>query len=161
MEVDAAAEGAVIEIRGASERHARGEGAIATAVPALESLTARVAVATNDPTLDAAVRAAAAAEGLAVGPLSGDLSDAVVVVDAERQWFKATAGFDATESPRDESMCAHAILTPEGLQVPDTLLDARFADNPAVVGPTRVRFYAGVPLALPDGSRVGTLCVAD
>src|SRR5205085_10361120 len=47
----------------------------------------------------------------------------VTLVDAERQWFKATAGFEATESPRDESMCAHAILTPEGLQVPDTLLD--------------------------------------
>jgi GAF domain-containing protein len=41
------------------------------------------------------------------------------------------------------------------------LEDPRFADNPAVSGPIRVRFYAGVPLALADGSRVGTLCVAD
>ena len=39
--------------------------------------------------------------------------------------------------------------------------DPRFVDNPVVVGPIRVRFYAGVPLALADGSRVGTLCVAD
>ena len=30
-----------------------------------------------------------------------------------------------------------------------------------MTGPARVRFYAGVPLALADGSRVGTLCVAD
>jgi phosphoribosyl 1,2-cyclic phosphodiesterase len=85
----------------------------------------------------------------------------VTLVDAERQWFKAAAGFDAVESHRDESFCAHAILGGDVLQVPDALEDPRFADNPAVVGPSRVRFYAGVPLTLPDGSRVGTLCVAD
>jgi len=85
----------------------------------------------------------------------------VTLVDAERQWFKAASGFDAEESHRDESICAHAILSRDGLQVPDTLLDERFADNPAVVGPSRIRFYAGVPLAVADGSRVGTLCVAD
>jgi GAF domain-containing protein len=85
------------------------------------------------------------------------------LVDAERQWFKASAGldFDVTESHRDQSMCAHAILGPDLLQVPDALEDPRFADNPAVTGPLRVRFYAGVPLALADGSRIGTLCVAD
>ena len=85
----------------------------------------------------------------------------VTLVDAERQWFKAAAGFDATESHRDESMCAHAILSAEVLQVPDALQDPRFADNPAVTGESRIRFYAGVPLALADGSLVGTLCVAD
>ena len=85
----------------------------------------------------------------------------VSLVDSHRQWFKATAGLDATESHRDESFCAHAILGPDVLQVPDALEDPRFADNPAVTGPLRVRFYAGVPLALGDGSRVGTLCVAD
>lgn len=85
----------------------------------------------------------------------------VTLIDAERQWFKAAAGFDADESHRDESMCAHAILGDDVLQVPDALEDDRFADNPAVTGPARVRFYAGVPLALADGSRVGTLCVAD
>ena len=34
----------------------------------------------------------------------------VTLVDADRQWFKATAGLDAIESHRDESFCAHAIL---------------------------------------------------
>ena len=85
----------------------------------------------------------------------------VTLVDTARQWFKAHAGFEIRESPRDESFCAHAILGEEIMQVPDALEDDRFADNPAVAGPARVRFYAGVPLALDDGSCVGTLCVAD
>jgi phosphoribosyl 1,2-cyclic phosphodiesterase len=82
----------------------------------------------------------------------------VTLVDAERQWFKARVGVDHTESHRDLSMCAHAMLEPDLLHVPDVALDDRFADNPATEG---VRAYAGVPLVLSDGHRVGTLCVAD
>jgi len=85
----------------------------------------------------------------------------VTLVDEDRQWFKARVGSDVVESHRDESFCAHAILGDDVFQVPDVLADARFADNPAVTGPMHVRFYAGVPLVLGDGSRVGTLCVAD
>jgi GAF domain-containing protein len=47
------------------------------------------------------------------------------------------------------------------MQVPDVLHDPRFADSPAVVGALHIRFYAGAPLALENGSRVGTLCIAD
>ena len=272
LQVDAAAEGSVLEIRGAHWPRVRPAGAVATVVPATSDLAVGVAIATGDPELEAAVEAAATAEGLRVRPLASNLADAVVVVDvdggttpsidgscgvlgvtrraipslpisgitdwivlpasiahirtklraavlrracrwlaapvapeeerrlaalqglgmldtprearfdvlveqareiaatpialvslvdSQRQWFKATAGFDATETHRDQSICAHAILGPDVFQVPDALEDPRFADNPAVSGPIRVRFYAGVPLALADGSRVGTLCVAD
>ena len=90
-----------------------------------------------------------------------DVSVALVtLVDAERQWFKSRCGTDGTETPRDRAFCAHAILNDTALIVPDALLDDRFADNPAVTGPDRVRFYAGHPLRA-HGRRVGTLCLAD
>lgn len=85
----------------------------------------------------------------------------ITLVDADRQWFKSRVGLGFAESPRDQSLCAHAILGPDVMQVPDLLEDDRFADNPAVVGEERARFYAGAPIELDDGSRVGTLCVVD
>jgi GAF domain-containing protein len=85
----------------------------------------------------------------------------ITIVDRDRQWFMARTGIDVRETSRDESFCAHAILTGDVMQVPDTLDDPRFADNPAVTGPPRVRFYAGAPIVLDDGSRIGTLCIID
>jgi GAF domain-containing protein len=84
----------------------------------------------------------------------------ITLVDAERQWFKSRHGVAFAESERDQSVCAHAILGADVLQIPDLLADSRFADNPAIVA-TDARFYAGAPIALDDGSRVGTLCVVD
>jgi phosphoribosyl 1,2-cyclic phosphodiesterase len=85
----------------------------------------------------------------------------ISLVDENRQWFKSSCGLDASETPRDESFCAHAVVSREPLIIPDALLDPRFADNPVVSGPTRVRFYAGAPLILSDGSCIGTLCIID
>ena len=85
----------------------------------------------------------------------------VSLVDRDRQWFKSAHGLDARESTRETSFCAHAIVGRDPMVVPDALLDERFADNPLVTGAPRVRFYAGQPLILPDGSCVGTLCLID
>jgi phosphoribosyl 1,2-cyclic phosphodiesterase len=84
----------------------------------------------------------------------------ITLVDAERQWFKSRRGVGFAESDRDQSVCAHAILGSDVLQIPDLLEDARFADNPAILA-TDARFYAGAPIVLDDGSHVGTLCVVD
>ena len=85
----------------------------------------------------------------------------ISLIDENRQWFKSTCGIDAQETPRDESFCAHAVVSRAPLVIPDALLDERFAENPLVVGLPRVRFYAGYPLFLPDGSCIGTLCILD
>ena len=85
----------------------------------------------------------------------------VSLVDTDRQWFKARCGLEVSETPRDFAFCAHAILTPDVLEVPDALQDPRFAGNPLVVGFPGIRFYAGAPLKGKDGLRYGSLCVLD
>lgn len=86
----------------------------------------------------------------------------ISLIAPERQWFKSAHGFDARETCRDISVCDHAIRNKdEVMEVPDTLLDERFKDNPFVTSDTGVRFYAGAPLRTPEGHAIGTLCVID
>ncbi len=85
----------------------------------------------------------------------------ITLIDTDRQWFKSTCGIEASETPRDESFCAHAVTSRMPLVVPDALLDSRFAENPLVIGGPRMRFYCGYPLFLADGSCIGTLCMLD
>jgi len=86
----------------------------------------------------------------------------VSLVDAERQWFKANLGLPGlSETPRGLSFCAHAVLGDGLLEVMDATLDLRFFDHPWVTGPQQLRFYAGAPLRLGNGTRIGTLCVFD
>lgn len=83
----------------------------------------------------------------------------VSLVDTDRQWFKSACGLDATETSREISFCGHAILQDGIFEIPDARDDQRFADNPLVTGPPNIRFYAGAPLKMANGQRVGTLCL--
>jgi PAS domain S-box-containing protein len=107
-----------------------------------------------EPLFDALARLAAAIAGTPIALVS--------LVDAERQWFKANVGLpDTGQTPRALAFCAYAILDEELLEVPDALADPRFADNPLTLSALGLRFYAGAPLVMAGGERIGTLCVAD
>jgi len=94
--------------------------------------------------------------------LTGHPIALVSLVDAERQWFKARHGLDATETHRDMAFCSHAILEPSApLSVPDATQDPRFRDNPLVTSAPDIRAYLGVPLVTSAGHALGTFCVID
>ncbi len=85
----------------------------------------------------------------------------VTLIEDERQWFKSAQGISGYETARDVSFCTHAILSRKLFLVSDALEDARFAQNPFVIGEPYIRFYAGYPLHTLDGSALGTLCLLD
>ncbi|MFB2686673.1 diguanylate cyclase domain-containing protein [Shewanella mangrovisoli] len=83
----------------------------------------------------------------------------VTLVDANRQWFKSRQGIEVEQTPRDISLCAHAINHDGIFVVHDALKDPRFCDNPLVTEPPHIRFYVGYPLTIHGEFRVGTLCL--
>jgi len=94
--------------------------------------------------------------------ICGTPISAISFVDEGRQWFKATEGLTVKETSRDVSFCAHAINDPKNtMVVQDARSDARFQNNPLVVGSPGVTFYAGTPIVDEYGHALGTLCVID
>jgi GAF domain-containing protein len=105
-----------------------------------------------EPLFHSIVRQAAAACGTPIALLS--------FIDDQRQWFKASVGLPGlSEAPRDTTFCAHTIAAGAPFEVEDATADPRFADIPLVTGAPHARHYAGLPLTLPGGACVGTLCV--
>ena len=105
--------------------------------------------------LDGFTQLAATVTGMPIALIS--------LIDKDRQWWKSAVGLpQGSGTARDLSFCGHAISSEEDLfEVEDARLDERFADNPIVLGQPRVVHYAGVPLLMPGGERIGTLCVID
>jgi GAF domain-containing protein len=85
----------------------------------------------------------------------------VSLVDDHRQWFKSRVGMDVDHTARDIAFCDHVVRSGEMLVVPDSTQDARFSANPLVTDDPNIRFYAGIPLRVPEGAVLGTLCAID
>ncbi|MGY8903461.1 MAG: PAS domain S-box protein [Burkholderiales bacterium] len=106
----------------------------------------------QEPVFDALARAASAICGTPIALVS--------LVDDTRQWFKANIGLEGVaQTSRKVAFCAHAITSADVMEVPDTMQDPRFVANPLVTGEQHIRFYAGAPIIMPGGERLGTLCV--
>jgi len=65
-----------------------------------------------------------------------------------------------TETARDVAFCAHTILQTT-CSSPRCAPRSAVRGHPLVTGSAGIRFYAGAPICLEDGSRVGALCVLD
>ncbi len=85
----------------------------------------------------------------------------ITFVDEDRTWYKACFGTKAVESPREIAICAHTVMTNEVLVSGDLSKDPMFCNSPQVVGEPNLRFYAGAPITLQNGMRVGSLCIID
>jgi signal transduction histidine kinase/CheY-like chemotaxis protein len=89
----------------------------------------------------------------------------VTIVETDRQIFKSFVGVDEPwaslrGTPISHSFCQHVVASEAQFVVPDARLDPLVRDNPAVAD-LGVIAYAGVPLTLPGGIVVGSLCAID
>jgi diguanylate cyclase (GGDEF)-like protein/PAS domain S-box-containing protein len=83
------------------------------------------------------------------------------LVAEEREWFKAASGVDLEDPEHGTAFGAFVLLDADLLVVEDATEDGRFADHPLVDPAEAPRFFAGAPLVVDDGRRVGALCLTD
>lgn len=85
----------------------------------------------------------------------------ISVLDDKTRSVMVSHQISMTPKPRQFTFCQYVVDTQAPVIVPDTLDDARFCDHAMVVGPPRLRFYAGMPLTFKNGCTMGTYCVVD
>jgi two-component sensor histidine kinase len=89
----------------------------------------------------------------------------VSLVDDTRQFFKSQQGLPSPvsqerQTPLSHSFCQHVVIERAPFVVTDAESDSRVRDNLAVPE-LGVKAYLGVPLALPSGHVIGSLCAID
>ncbi len=85
----------------------------------------------------------------------------ISLVDEDVQWFKAACGTNLAGSPREQAFCSYTVMRDDPFVVEDAHADPRFRDNPLVTGEPFIRFYAGAPIILSSGHRIGSVCLVD
>lgn len=86
---------------------------------------------------------------------------AVTLLARDEQHVPSACGFEPGRMPRDLAFCNWTILHDEVFVVPDARDHRELSQNPFVVGEPGIRFYAGAPLIMAGGTRLGALCVID
>lgn len=85
----------------------------------------------------------------------------ITLLGEEYNWLKVKSGTDIDVMPRETSFCQYGIQEDDLFIITDASKDARFSNNPLVHSDPNLRFYAGVPLTLSNGIKLGTLCLFD
>ncbi len=85
----------------------------------------------------------------------------VSLIDATRAHVFAECGLGPGSMPRGQAMCDTTIAHGRPLVIPELTEDPRFRDTPLVTGEAAMRFYAGVPIEVAPGIRLGAFCIAD
>lgn len=85
----------------------------------------------------------------------------VSMIEVDKQKLISRLGLPMAETHIRESICSHTIGSDQVQVVPDLREDPRFRDNPLVIKPPHLRFYAGAPLMAQNGIAIGALCVMD
>jgi PAS domain S-box-containing protein len=93
--------------------------------------------------------------------LCGMPAAALTLVDERRTWAKASFGLPMPEVSREDSFCARALDADDVFVVEDATRHEQLRHSPLVTAAPRIAFFACVPLAMPDGARVGALSVFD
>ena len=89
--------------------------------------------------------------------LFGAVAAQITLIDPEGIWRSGTVR-QAVKG--DAAGVRLAMSTGESLWVEDAAKDPRFCDDPVVTGPPHLRFFAGAPIKLDDGSIPGVIWVA-
>ncbi len=86
----------------------------------------------------------------------------ITFVDNERVFIKSNLSpISINELPREQSLCALAVLEDTVTVVKDISLLVNENDESYLAFEKGMRFYAGAPLKSPEGFNVGALCVID
>ena len=93
--------------------------------------------------------------------LAGVRSAHVDLVQAKALWTAGVGSQPPAPVAREESFAAHVITGDAVMWVEDLAADPRFKANRYVTGPAQCRFYAGAPIRLSNGSRIGALSIID
>lgn len=94
--------------------------------------------------------------------LTGAPMAAISIAADGRTLFRACHGIELPDPAGEAAYTYNAVFAPDAARVAyDIRKDTAGRSDPSAIALSRVRFYAGMPLALRDGTRVGALCVFD